>query len=274
MNYCSSVLIVSLHLTAFPSFAQPGPTLDARLSRGDASALQEVAESRSMDLLMDTLFQAIRRQYGEQSGVIKEITAERLRDFPNHAAALGDEIDRFSEMEGTGRKVEHQFMILEAIGSPEAIAEIGRFVHDDRDPDKELFPPGSGFASISNSFLCSQIMGRLLGDKSPIQKEPGAYSWKDVRAIQEWWDSPASSEYRASLPPARSAIRVKRPFRGESLPNPGKEVEPVGTGLSGGLLGVVLATGATLFAGLILLLRRGARGGGEVIRKRGHGRRR
>jgi hypothetical protein len=178
---------------------------------------------------MDTLFQAIRRQYGEQSGVIKEITAERLRDFPDHAAALGDEIDRFSEIKGAGRKVEHQFLILEAVGSPEAIAEIGRFVHDDRDPDKELFPPGSGFASISNSFLCSQIMGRLLGDQSPIEKEPGAYSWKDVRAIQEWWDSPASSEYRASLPPARAAIRVKRPFRGESLPDTGKAVEPVGS---------------------------------------------
>jgi hypothetical protein len=182
-----------------------------------------------MDYLIEILFGAIRGRYGDHSESLREISAESIRKIPNYAASFGDEIDSLSQMKGTGEMVEHQFMMLEAIGSPEAIAEIGRFVHDDRDPDKELFPPGSGFASISNSFLCSQIMGRLLGDQSPIEKEPGAYSWKDVRAIQEWWDSPASSEYRASLPPARAAIRVKRPFRGESLPDTGKAVEPVGS---------------------------------------------
>jgi len=226
MKYCSCVFIASLHLTVVPCFAQRELSLDARLSRGDASAIQEVAESRSMDYLLEILFGAIRGQYGDRSDALREISAESIRKIPNYAASFGDEIDSLSQMKGTGVMIEHQFMMLEAIGSPEAIAEIGRFVHDDRDPDKEMYPPQSGYAGLSNSFLSCRIIGSLIGDRAPKETKAGFYGWIDVRAIQEWWDSPASSEYRASLPPARAAIRVKRPFRGESLPDTGKAVEP------------------------------------------------
>ena len=261
VRYRCCVLVAGLNLTALACYAQVVSDLDNRLLLGEATAFQEVAESRSIDQLTAILFLAIRRQYGEQSAMIKELSVNALRAVPNHATALGDRIQRFSEMEGTGRKIEHQFMLLEAIGSPEAIAEIARFLHDDRDPDRDLFPPGSGFASISNSFLSSQIVGKLLGDQSPIDKEPGAYSFNDVRAIQEWWDSPAASEFRASLPPARAPIRVRKAIAwGESVPAPlevnraiSKQSSPVVPRIGAVTALLVISVGATI--GVLVWLR-------------------
>lgn len=139
---------------------------------------------------------------GDNSDKVKSLAIGAIRRIPDHAKTLADEIDQSSSKPGEIGVRRNNFFLLGEIGSPEAVAELGRFLFDERNPEGDL-PPDSGLNTVSNSHRAANAMGVALGNKPGIKnRKPGSYGPTEVFAWQTWWQSPAANEYRAAQIPS------------------------------------------------------------------------
>lgn len=167
---------------------------EKRMAVGDLSVIQSIGSMPLQDLY-GVLLLALRRQFGDQSSQVKGAAIEAIKQFPYHGRFLGDEIDRLSNEQGTLRERQNDFYLLTNIGSPEAIRQIGRFLLDERNPEKDI-PEAYFIGAASNSYWAADAMGSVLGNKPGIKNKPGFYNRDDVVAWQSWWQSPAAAQYR------------------------------------------------------------------------------
>lgn len=187
------------------------PEFEKKLSQADAASFEAVSASRSPDELYKILTLALHHQFcgdrtncfqGDNSDTIKSLAIGAIRRIPDHAKKLGEEIDQSSSKPGQIGLRENNFFLLGAIASPEAIAELGRFLLDDRNPES-ILPPDSGLNTVPNSHRAADAMGVALGNKPGIKnRKPGSYGPTEVLAWQTWWQSPAANEYRAAQAPS------------------------------------------------------------------------
>jgi len=183
------------------------PDFEHRLSKGDPSSFETVSASRSLNELYQILTLALHHQFcgdrtncapGDNSDKIKALAIGAIRRIPEHAKMLGDEIDQSSVKPGEMGLRRNNFFLLSKIASPEAIAELGRFLFDDRNPEGDL-PPDSGLNTVPNSLRAANAIGAALGNKPGIKnRNPGSDGPPEVLAWQTWWQSPAANEYRAA----------------------------------------------------------------------------
>ena len=205
------------------------PDFEKRLSQGDAASFEAVSASRSPDELYKILTLALHHQFcgnrsncfqGDNSDKIKNLAIGAIRRIPDHARILADEIDQSSSKPGQIGLRENNFFLLGEIASPEAIAELGKFLFDERNPES-ILPPDSGLNTVPNSHRAADAMGVALGDKPGIKnRKPGSYGPAEVLAWQTWWQSPAANEYRTvkvtSIQPSPPAQPRPRTVEGKN----------------------------------------------------------
>lgn len=176
---------------------QLAPEFEKRLASGDPTTIESLTKSASIDELYSVLMLALHRQFAAHSDQIRSITIAALRRFPDHAQRLGDKIDALSESRGTAGKRERAFYLLQSIASPEAVAQIGRFLFDERNPEKGL-AINDGTFEVPNSHWAANAMGMALGNKIGAKQKPGFYGPDEVKSWQTWWQSPAADTYKTA----------------------------------------------------------------------------
>lgn len=186
--------------------AQLSREFETKLKAGDPKAIESINSQRSLNELLFVLNGSLGGRFGEQSDLIRKAAIEVIRQVPGHAKQLGDDIERLSESRNTFTERERCFLLLSRIASPEAIAQIGRFLFDERNPEKDLGII-DGLYLVPNSHWATQAMGEALGEKYGIKKPLGTVGWKEVRAWQTWWQSSIADEYRKLLEPVVSATK-------------------------------------------------------------------
>ncbi|CAN5716433.1 hypothetical protein BH11VER1_BH11VER1_41800 [soil metagenome] len=174
------------------------PESKKKLGSGDRAAFSAVAQSTNLDDLNNVLMLALTRQFGAYSSEVKEIAITAIRRIPDHGKTLGDKIEELSDQRGTARKRERAFYLLQNIASPDAIAQIGRFLFDERNPEKGL-PLNDGSFEVPNSHWAANAMGSALGDRIGLKRKPGFYGPDEVKAWQIWWQSPAADSFREPI---------------------------------------------------------------------------
>lgn len=198
------VLAVTLRSASSQSVS---PDFEQRLSKADPSAFETISASRSPDELYKILTLALHHQFcgdrvnctpGDNSDNVKSLAIGAIRRIPDHAKRLAEEIDQSSSKPGEIGVRRNNFFLLGEIASPEAIAELGRFLFDERNPEGDL-PPDSGLNAVPNSLRAANAMGAALGDKPRIKsRKPGGYGPTEVHALQKWWQSPAANEFHGA----------------------------------------------------------------------------
>lgn len=205
------------------------PDFEQRLSRSDPLAFETISASRSPDELYKILTLALHHQFcgdrtscapGDNSDRIKVLAIGAIRRIPDHARILADEIDQSSSKPGEIGVRRNNFFLLGEIASPEAIAELGKFLFDERNPES-ILPPDSGLNTVPNSHRAADAMGVALGNKPGIKnRKPGSYGPTEVLAWQTWWHSPAANEYRTvkvtSIQPSPPAQPRPRTVQGKN----------------------------------------------------------
>jgi hypothetical protein len=160
-------------------------------------------EPRSAMALYDQLLGAMVGRYGGEDLVrIKETTILQIRKIPGHARELGDRLQRLGEVRFSGGQRDQLFFLLQHTGSPESIAQIGRFLTDERNPDADL-PADSGALVVPNCYLAAGAMQRALPQ---VAKELGmaregwrGSSEKQMLTWRTWWKEPGAEPYRKVL---------------------------------------------------------------------------
>lgn len=125
-----------------------------------------------------------------------------LLQMPGHAQFFGDEIESLSDKPGVYQQREGRFIALGRLGSEECIQQLGRFLFDQRNPDKGsrqyyIEPP-------SNDEYAVIWLHIALGEKSPLGKDAhfprGALLPPKQEKLREWWlTSEAAAPYRRGL---------------------------------------------------------------------------
>lgn len=173
--------------------------LEERLQAGDPDAFKVVENSKSLDQLLKLLQQALTHQFKDRSKEVERTAIAAIRRIPGHATKLGDEIDVLSNQANSSRSREINYRLLAHIGSPEAIAQIGRFLFDERNPEKDIPPIELGYFVTPNSFWAAGALDIAMGDTLQLTPKPRRYSNAERKAWQDWWLSAAAEPYRAIL---------------------------------------------------------------------------
>jgi hypothetical protein len=206
-------------------------SVEKELRVGNFQVLDSLAGRESLPLLYNLLLLAERRQFGENSLSVQSLLVPRISAIPEHAKYLADDIERRSSEAGGLQGRENDFTLLTMVGSREALAELGRFLFDDRNPEREraekLPPSEVTFALLPNSLMAANGIGRILGPQSPVQERPGFYGPEQVRKIREWWTSLEGEAFRTGFatsrppdePPRMEPVQIKEqrhPFPDQS----------------------------------------------------------
>ncbi|MGV3659528.1 MAG: hypothetical protein ACO1TE_05070 [Prosthecobacter sp.] len=181
--------------------AQVRQELEQKLASGDAAAIATLQSASPLEELFDVLMLSLRQQFGVHSNKIKEAAIMAIKRTPGHAKVLGDEIDELSNLSGTGRSRERKFYLLQNIASPEAVAQLGRFLFDERNPEKDI-PLGDGSFEAPNSYWAANAIGAALGDPLSLKRKPGYYGLAEVKSWQTWWQSQEAAAYKPQPEPS------------------------------------------------------------------------
>lgn len=226
-------------------------SLEKQIKAGDFEGVKKLRSYESLPLLYNLLRLEDTHQFHEQGPALRAILIANISAIPGHAKYLGDNIDKNSNEPFTGGSRGTDFSLLTSVASPEAVAELGRFLFDDRNPDKAIkdkFPDddGGGFYLFPNSETAANCLGIVLGDKSPVKDlRPGNYGTTEVRQMQQWWNSPEGLAFRSVSPVVAPPKTPPLPIAEAPTPEtPMKEVKQapkVWPWLAGIFCGAVLA---------------------------------
>jgi hypothetical protein len=103
-----------------------------KLEAGDVKSIVAVSHLKSMDDLCLLLRCVHRKQFGRHSFQVKDAVVTALKEIPGHTKELGDRIEKLSGKFGTAHERWSLFGALGSLASPEAVAQIGRFLLDRR----------------------------------------------------------------------------------------------------------------------------------------------
>jgi|GEM_PF-4913294 len=165
-----------------------------KLEAGDAKSIVAVSHLKSMDDLCLLLRCVHVKRFGTHSFQVKDAVIAALKEIPGHAKELGDRIEKLSGKFGTARERWSLFGALESLASPEAVAQIGRFLldsrhlvvegHDDYDPYGD-----------TNSHIAACAMTEALGNRP----QPMFYRRNELNYWKVWWQSEDAEKYRRLL---------------------------------------------------------------------------
>jgi len=135
-----------------------------------------------------------------------------------------------------------RFKALGSLGSDESIAQLGRFLFDQRNPDKgskKYYMPPS-----ANEFYAAIWLQAGLGDKSPLGR--GDLRYGGDKKLREWWLTSAdAAPYREGLVASGVALPPDYPTLPETAKKPLWSkmtglVSQTGSDVNGWLLAAVL----------------------------------
>jgi hypothetical protein len=220
---------------------------EQKLAAGDREAIEQITQHRSLEDLYGIFMLGFRNQLGERSIEIKDRAAAAIRKMPGHAKHYGDKIESLSNKQATAGERAKYFHIMAHIATDEAIAQTGRFIFDERTPDKDI-PVTSGMFISYNSTLAANALGQVLGDLPGLNRKYGFYGSAETKAWQQWWQSPAADRYKnpALLDPL-SVVQRKSVAEPSSKSKVTEKVEAVEETSSWSAWLVILAIATILF---------------------------
>lgn len=213
-------------LLGFSDVPSPWVEGDGELERGNLAPVETAIQRQDLHSLWYYYRRALEARYGPagSSGngslgspktlntAIAERAASGLRQIPGHALFLADEVEALSQRPFppyAEMEVRQVFHVLGALGSPEAIQQIARFLDDQRDFYFKLprsdFPMMCEFVTPAypTSVHAADALHRALGEKSPLfgKVQPGTFMLGDRAAeMLRWWHSWQARSYRKQLP--------------------------------------------------------------------------
>lgn len=137
---------------------------------------------------------------------------ELLLRSPGAEEYLGNVIEEASTNHQKSNIRGKSFSLLGQLGSPKAIAQLGRFILDDRNPLPPWIIPGKTFGPTPNpnSMWAGWALNEALGEESPwkpyrnqngqVFQSPAAPLLTDV--MKQWWIETGSKKYGLGIPPA------------------------------------------------------------------------
>lgn len=194
----------------------PEATQDA-LYRGDYSLLDRLAAEKNLKELFNLLSATVPVSFGQHifqpvplrgpsrdpdyykpnlefGARVREQIKERLAAIPGHTEMLVQGIDAASNLKGGHGMRLGNIGFLGAIGSMEAIQQLGRYLYDDRNLEGKYFygGPDSGMdAPVSNAEAARVALHRALGDDGQsMEKRLG------LEETRQWWESEEGRPYR------------------------------------------------------------------------------
>jgi hypothetical protein len=112
--------------------------LEKELKAGDLEALQPLNHADDLPALYSVLMLSLRNQFGDRSNEIRIAIASKIATIPGHAEYLAGRIDALSTKIYTTRERDDLFYMLQHVKTPETLEVLGRFLFDDRLPEKEI----------------------------------------------------------------------------------------------------------------------------------------
>lgn len=185
-----------------------------QFSKGDFSPIDEAWKSHDLALLWH-IFRSASRATKQRAEVWDETEARvrrALMSHPDHASFLGDQLEVFSSDHTKSHLRERYFRLLGAFGGPDAIAQLGRFILDERNPLPPWVVLGKTIGSLpcSNSDWAVEAMNEALGEESPwkpyrnqnghVFHRAGGPPIDDI--MKQWWIETGSKKYGMGIPPA------------------------------------------------------------------------
>ncbi|MFM2168067.1 MAG: hypothetical protein RIS79_2438 [Verrucomicrobiota bacterium] len=207
-------------LAVWPEATDAEKALSARLSaaepslqKGDVTPLDEAFRKKDIDLLWEVFrgssFAWDKDPYKDR---INAHVRKLLLAYPGSVQYLGDRIEESSKTHEMNHVREKALGMLGDFGGPEAIAQLGRFILDDRNPLPPWVIPGKTIGSLPNpnSTWAAWAMDRALREESPwwpyrINGQP-ASSYGGGPPIydlmKQWWIETGSKKYGQGIPPS------------------------------------------------------------------------
>jgi len=196
--------------------------IEKELATGNLSAIDLLNGPRDLPVLYGALQSALTHQFGDRSTEVRIVVASKIATIPGHAQYVADKVDAFSAEIGTTPKRETWLYILRHVKSRETLEVLGRFLFDNRLPERGLPVEkiDSNFPVEDNARLATTSLSRFLGVNSPLKYQLN-YGQEDMKKMQEWWNSPEGVKFRkefgsegqpgvsgfpASAPPTANAL--------------------------------------------------------------------
>lgn len=213
-------------LLGLPDVPSPWIEGDDELARGNLAPVETAIQRQDLRSLWYYYRRALEERYWPAgsggnglmsnqktlNAAVAERAASGLRQIPGHALFLADEVEALSQRPFppyAAVEVRQVFHVLGALGSPEAIQQIARFLDDQRDfyaaaPPSDV-PLMCGFVTPAypTSVHAANALHQALGEKSPLfgKVSPRTPLLGDgVAEMQRWWHSWQARSCRQQLP--------------------------------------------------------------------------
>lgn len=181
--------------------------------RGDYTPIDVARQNHDLALLWH-IFRTATRATDKRTEIwdpVETRVRQALLSFPEHARFLGDQIESISSDHEKNNLRERYFSLLGAFGGAEAIAQLGRFLLDERNPMPPWITPMSiGTRPNENSVWAAWAIDKALGEESPWwpyrkNGQPPSNNANGPRIyeiMKQWWIDTGSKKYGLGLPPA------------------------------------------------------------------------
>ncbi|MBE2287706.1 MAG: hypothetical protein IAE77_29885 [Prosthecobacter sp.] len=154
---------------------------------------------------------------------IRTKAGDYLRRMPGHAKVFGDDIEELAQKEDTVSQRVVRFKALGSLGSEESIQQLGRFLFDKRNPDKDskkyyVTPP-------ANDMYAAMWLQTALGKRSPLGAgdlyADGGMKYGSDDKLRQWWLTSAdAAPYRQGLLASGVALPPNYPALPETATRP------------------------------------------------------
>ena len=182
--------------------------------KGDYGPIDVARQHHDLPLLWHIFRTASRatEQRAEVWDTVESSVRQALLSHPDHAAFLGDQLEEISSDHSKSHLRERYFSLLGAFGGKEAIAQLGRFILDDRNPMPPDVIPGKTIGSFPNpnSTWAGWALNEALGEESPWRpyRDKNGHVFQSPTAplldeiMKQWWIETGSKKYGMGIPPA------------------------------------------------------------------------
>ncbi|HYF37234.1 MAG TPA: hypothetical protein VD994_18175 [Prosthecobacter sp.] len=174
--------------------------IESRLLKGDYRVLEELKAANRLDELYRLSKKSNWLEHKEQMPKIVEAAKECLISIPHHATYIGDKVEDLTLRKGDAGERQGLLMSLQRIGTPEAVAQLGRFLDDKRNPELEDWSPQQGIPPPEPNYMTAAWgIAQILKDKLPFEMQGGYNERRDLPKVRAWWKSDAAEPYRRLL---------------------------------------------------------------------------
>ena len=179
----------------------------AQFLKGDYASIDQAAKDHDLLMLWHIFRSAsrAREQRAELWDAVESRVRQALLSHPDHATFLGNKLEGFSTDHTKNPLRERYFKLLGAFGGPDAIAQLGRFILDDRNPMPPYIIPGKtvGPYPSPNSMWAAWALNEALEEESPWKpyRDKNGHVFQSPTAplldeiMKQWWIETGSKKY-------------------------------------------------------------------------------